>query len=116
MEAHLQMNNNNKINLHTFPIQFSRMQLRWQITLKGFHVVCHHVGQMYPPVEASSDQEQYYVKTVRCKVTLTFTVRYTFTLGYHLCLNFQMYPAHLSSDIPPVEASGGQEWYYIRSS
>ena len=41
-------NNNKKINLHTFPIQFSRMQLRRQITLKSFHIVYHHAGQMYP--------------------------------------------------------------------
>ena len=25
-------------------------------------------------------------------------------------------PVDLSSDIPPVEASGGEEWYYIRSA
>ena len=42
-------NNNKKMNLHKFPIQFSGKQLRRQITLKGFHIVCHHVGQMYPP-------------------------------------------------------------------
>ena len=62
VEAHLQMNNNNKITheqqqqqkdqstyiSYSFPIQFSRMQLRRQITLKCFHMVCHHVGQMYP--------------------------------------------------------------------
>ena len=39
------MNNNyNKINLHL-------------ITLKGYNIVCDHVGQMSPLVEASSGQE-----------------------------------------------------------
>ena len=28
----------------------------------------------------------------------------------------QMYPVHLSSDVPPVEASSGQEQYYVRSA
>ena len=37
-------NNNKKINLQL-------------ITLKGYNIVCDHVGQMFPPVEASSGQE-----------------------------------------------------------
>ena len=48
-------NNNKKINLHTFPTQFSRMQLRRQITLKSFHIVCLHACQMYPLLQVSSD-------------------------------------------------------------
>ena len=48
----LHMNNNKKkkINLHLF-------------TLKGYNIVCYHIGQMYPPVEAFSDKEQYYVRS-----------------------------------------------------
>ena len=82
------------------------------------------------PVEASGGQEEYYIRlfcrsdwgSVRCtpsrgiwqpkavlhQVSLTFTVKHqvslTFTVRH---TQNQMYH--------PVEASGGQEWYYIRS-
>ena len=50
----------------------------------------------FPPVEASSDQEWYYIRSSWHVVTLW--VRLT------------------CSQMPPIEASSDQEWYYIRSS
>ena len=91
-------------------------------------------SQMYPPVEASGGQEQYYVRSawhlqscirstwhfdhadippsrgiwwaraVLHKVSLTFTIMHQ---GWLDILSMQMYP--------PVEASAGQEQYYVRS-
>ena len=103
-----------------FLFNFSRMQLRRQITLKSFHIVCLHAGHMYPLLQASSDQEQYYIRS-----------------AWHLQSDVSS-PWHLQSDTPscwviicvqifrctwyiwaqtyPIEASGGQEWYYVRSS
>ena len=68
------MNNNNKIthkqeeeeeeeeNQSTY-ISYSifKNAIEEAITLKCIHIVCHHVGQIYSPVETSSDQEQYYI-------------------------------------------------------
>ena len=100
-QTKLHMNNNNdnnkKVNLHKFPVQFSRTQLRRQITLKGFHIVHHHVGQMYPPVDASGDQEWYYIRSAWHVVSIL--VRLTWAQKY-----------------PPVEASGGQDQNWVRSS
>ena len=84
--------------------------------------------QMYPLVEASGGHEQYYVRSlwhsetcnwecsgqsdvppsrgiwwsraVLCKVSLTFTCMHPVTLTFE------------DADVPPVEASGGQEQYY----
>ena len=60
-------------------------------------------SQTYPPVEASSGQEQYHqvslTFTVRHKVSLTFTVTHTQVR----CT-------------PPVEASSDKEQYYIKSA
>ena len=33
------------------------------MTLQGYNIVCYDVGQMYPPVQASSDEEQYYIRS-----------------------------------------------------
>ena len=116
-KLHINNNNNSKknINLHTFPIQFSRTQLRRQITLKGFHIVCHHVGQIYPPVEASSEEDQYYIRSAWHVVSLL--VRLTWA---------QMYPPIQASCgrtgspelrcTPQVETSGGQDQNWVRSS
>ena len=55
--------------------------------------------QMYPPVEASSGQEQYYLRSVWCA-------------HVEEC-NWE---GSRQSDISPVEASSGQEQYYIRTA
>ena len=52
-------------------------------------------SQMYPPVEASGGQEQYYIR---------FHIMNNAT---EKAVDGQMYP--------PVQASGGQDQYYIRS-
>ena len=49
-------NKNKKINLHTFSVQLSITQLRRQITGR-------HASARCTPVEASSGQEQYYIRS-----------------------------------------------------
>ena len=59
-ENQLQIHKSNRMrNLHAFKKKFN-LHL---ITIKGYHIVCYHVGQMYSPEEASSDKEQYYVRS-----------------------------------------------------
>ena len=53
---------------------------------------------MYPPVEASSGQEQYYIRSPW----------HAERNAIENAVDSQMYP--------PVEASGGQEQYYIGSA
>ena len=86
----VQSNNNNtknkKINLDTFPVQFSTARLRRQLT------VIHILLRCTPLEEASSDEEQYYIRSawhlqsdVRSAWHLQSDVRSTW---------------HLQSDIP----------------
>ena len=58
-----------------------------------------------PPIEVSSDQEQYYVLH---QVSLTFS-----QAEGHLDIYSQTYPAQM---YPLVEASSGQDQYYVRSA
>ena len=116
-----------QINLHTFSVQLSISHWRMQITGRHTYVRCA------PLVVASGGQEWYYImsashlqsdvrsawhlqsgmsrsdvppgrgiwwpRVVLHQVSLIFTVRHT-----QVRCN------------PLVEASGGQEWYYIRSA
>ena len=85
----LQSNNNSEQkDLDTFPFQFSRAHYMLKCTLSR--------GIWWPRVVLCQVS---LTCTVRCKVSLTFTVRHT----QIRCT-------------PLVEASGGQEWYYIRSA
>ena len=125
-------NKNKKINLHTFSVQwyitqsfccccsccYSVMLLQQQnYTLEMPRAVLHQVSLTF---------------TVRCKVGLICTVRHTkvrCTPHYRYLVaksntmsgQLDMSAWHLQSDIPrsdvpPLEASGGQEQYYIRSA
>ena len=80
------MNKKKKMNLHL-------------ITLKGYNIVCYHVGQVYPPVQASSDEEQYYIR-----------------LAWHVQMQGQLdiyspiYPGQMCLTPPPkLETSSEQE-------
>ena len=95
-----------------------------------------------PPVEESSGQQPYYIRsgltfTVECKVSLTFAVRHpgqmfptrgiwwprtvlhqvslTFTVRYNFTLMCTVRYTQVRFT-PLLQASGGQEQYYIRSA
>ena len=77
---------------------------------------------MYPLVEASSDQEQYYIRSawhLQSDVSSPwpFTGRHTFTLRLSFVFKFSEVPGTFEHRcISWHEASGGQVWYYVRSS
>ena len=77
-------------------------------------------SKMYPLVETSSDQEQYYIRSAwHLQSDVSSPWHLQKDIPSHcviICVQIlQMYLVHLSSDIPAIEASGGQEWYYVRA-
>ena len=101
---------NKKINLDTFPVQFPRAQLRRQIAVR------HTLLRCTPPVEASSDEEQYYIRSawhlqsdirsawpLQSDVPLGRGILWPRTVLHHVILTFG-YPlgqADIQSDVPP---------------
>ena len=88
--------------------------------------------QMYPPVESSSGQGQYYIRWAwhleecNCKGTFQSDVpqvkesggqeQYYVRSAWHLQEMEMQLRRQLSQTYPPLEVSGGQEQYYVRSS
>ena len=89
---------------------------------------------MYPPLQASGGQEWYYVRSAwhlqsdipRSDVTspgrgiwwpraVLHQVSLTFTVRCQVRLTLPVRHIQVRCK-PPVEASGGQEWYYVRSA
>ena len=95
-KLHIRNNKNRKINLHTFSVQLSITQLRRQIRDR-------HTSVRLTPIEASSGQEQYCVRSA-------WHVQSDLRSAWHVQSDITR------SDVPPGEAFSGQEQYYVRSA
>ena len=124
---------NKKINLEKFHVQFSRAQLSRQMMFRYILTRCT------PLVEASSGQEQYYIRSAwhlqsyirlawhfeemqlrRCRYTPSRGIWWPRAVLCKVILTCKSQTWNefkiADADVPPVEASSGQEQYYIRSA